>query len=351
MPTSCSHYFIECVRGAERAGVDGNVLLDSVGLTRAEVEDPAWRGDVELLARMVRTVWRETDDEFMGYVDPPARPGTFAMMTHGIVHSPSLEHAVRRGVRFYDLMVPGLAMSVATGDTDVVLTVRFAHPERDPAGYFLDFWLTIWTRLVGWLAGEPALLLRARFAFPRPDRRAEEFRHMFRCGHVFEAEATALHFDRTFMQRPVVRTSAELKLFLAMAPSGFMSLPGEENTWSRRIRASLLNEGGLPLQFPAFDAVAARFGQTPATLRRKLVREGSSWRAIVESIRRDIAIRKIVESRMPMQDVAALLGYSEARAFTRAFRNWTGTSPAAYREGARRGDPAETSHAPGATAV
>ena len=50
MPTSASHYFAGTIRGAQRAGIDGDLLLENVELTREQVFDPQWRGNVELLA-------------------------------------------------------------------------------------------------------------------------------------------------------------------------------------------------------------------------------------------------------------------------------------------------------------
>jgi AraC-like DNA-binding protein len=70
---------------------------------------------------------------------------------------------------------------------------------------------------------------------------------------------------------------------------------------------------------------------TEQTLRRKLKDESTSYRAIKETIRRDVAVEKLLGSSMAVDEVSSLLGYSESRAFTRAFLQWTGLSPAKYR--------------------
>ena len=95
---------METIRGAERAGVDPDQLLANVGLTREQVFDPNWRGDVVLLARLIQLVWFALDDEYMGFVSRPAKPGTLAMMTHCVIDSQSLADALRKGARFYDLV-------------------------------------------------------------------------------------------------------------------------------------------------------------------------------------------------------------------------------------------------------
>ncbi len=331
MPTSCSHYFKETIRGAQRAGVDTDLLLGNVGLTREQVFDPQWRGDVELLARLVQLLWYALDDEFMGFIGRGAKPGTFAMMTHCIIHSESLEKALRKGILFYDLFTSELVMGMDRQGDSLRFTVRFARPELDPTHYFLEFWLTIWYRLAGWLGGALPPLHKVTFAYPRPVERIEEFKHMFRCPYEFDAEETALYFDADFLSGPLVRDPRELKQFLSVAPLGFMMIPADETSLARRIRTLVLAGRELPLEFPSFEDIAEHLQMTEQTLRRKLKRESTSYRAIKETVRRDIAVQKLMESRLSVQEIGFILGYSEPRAFTRAFQQWTGASPVQYR--------------------
>jgi len=332
MPTSCAHYFQETIRGAERCGVDTDLLLANVGLVRSEVFDPTWRGDVELLARLVQLVWYALDDEFMGFLASPARPGTFAMMTHSILPEPSLERALRKGVLFYHLVTDAMEMTLHDDEETIRLSIRFARPELDPSHYFLEFWATIWYRLIGWLAGALPPLERATFSYPKPAAYADELRRIFRCEQVFDCDETALSFDRSFLQKPVARTRAELKQFLSVAPVGFMTIPEDEASAARRVRTLLLGTRTLPLTFPPLTEVAMQLNFSEQTLRRRLRDESTSYREIKESIRRDIAVQRLISTSMSIQKIGELVGYAETRAFTRAFKQWTGMSPALYRK-------------------
>lgn len=331
MPTSCSHYFYETVRGAERAGLDADRLLASVGLTRQQIADPLWRGDVSLLAQLVQLMWFSLNDEFMGFIRRPAKPGTFALMTHFILGEPTLEAALRKGVLFYELVADGLEMSLDVGLNDVVLSVRFTDADRDPAHYFIEFWLSIWSRLVGWLGGKVPILKCATFAYPRRSDYSEEFKHMFRCPCVFDAVSTSLVFDRSFLQNPIIRDRGELKHFLSTAPVGFMMTPDDETSFARRVRTILVARMTKEIEFLSFAQIAQQLAMTEQTLRRRLRTEATSFRALKEAIRRDIAIQKLIEKRMTVAEIGFLLGFSEPRAFTRAFHQWTGRSPVSFR--------------------
>lgn len=331
MATSCAHYFLETMRAAERSGMDSTALMEYVGLRREHIMDRNWRGRSELLAMMVRRVWTVTNDEFMGFMERPAKFGTFAMMCECIIGEPSLEAAFIKGIHFYNLFTDDISMRLDLGVENAVFHVVFRRPELDSEHYFIEFWLSIWYRLIGWLGGVTAPLLLVTFPYPRPDRYVEEFKYMFPCEHKFNASRATMVFDRRHLGSPIVRTKEELWPFLSVAPLGFMSTPRDVINYTRKVRSYVLKDRTFPLKFPELGEVARHFNMGVQTLRRKLKFESTSYRAIIENIRRDIAIEKLLNSAATVSTISDLLGYSETRAFTRAFREWTKMSPLEYR--------------------
>jgi AraC-like DNA-binding protein len=67
------------------------------------------------------------------------------------------------------------------------------------------------------------------------------------------------------------------------------------------------------------------------TLRRSLAAQGTTFRRLQEDIRYEIARQMLADSRISIAEIADLLDYGHASAFTRAFRRWTNSSPAAWR--------------------
>ncbi|WP_459573708.1 AraC family transcriptional regulator [Cupriavidus sp. 8B] len=332
MSTSCSHYFHETIRGAKRRGLDAAWLMAQVGLTGEQIDDPLWRGRSEDLARLVQLVWIGLNDEFVGLTERPCKTGIFALMCHCIITEDSLEQALTKSVLFYDLVTDQVTFSLDVKDREVELRLYLRRPELDPNHYLVEFLLSIWYRLIGWMGGIPAPLNFATFSYPKPETYFDEFKYMFPCDYEFDAAYTSLVFDRLHLKLPIVRTKQELKQFLSVAPLGFMTIPADVTSYARRVRTFLLKERRLPLEFPDFVDVAMQFNMTEPTLRRKLQQEATSYRAIIENIRRDLAVQKLLKGANSVSEIAELLGYSETRAFTRAFRDWTGLSPIRYRE-------------------
>jgi AraC-like DNA-binding protein len=63
------------------------------------------------------------------------------------------------------------------------------------------------------------------------------------------------------------------------------------------------------------------------TLHRRLAEERTSYRAIVDDVRAELACEYLSEADVPLSEVAARLGFSHVNAFRRAFRRWTSQRP------------------------
>lgn len=76
------------------------------------------------------------------------------------------------------------------------------------------------------------------------------------------------------------------------------------------------------------------------TLRRRLLKEGTSFREVGEHLRTQLAVKYLRETDLSVEDIAFALGFSDAANFRHAFRRWTEKSPNEFRNrsGARRTD-------------
>jgi AraC-like DNA-binding protein len=90
----------------------------------------------------------------------------------------------------------------------------------------------------------------------------------------------------------------------------------------------LLPQGGLRI-----DSVASALGLSRQTLYRRLKAEGTTFEALVERVRRRLALRFIRDEGLTVKEAAWRLGFAEPSAFSRAFKRWTGRSPAEMRRG------------------
>jgi AraC-like DNA-binding protein len=152
---------------------------------------------------------------------------------------------------------------------------------------------------------------------------------VFRAPLRFRAFRNACYFDSELLQLSLrsadrelnQRLVAQVKARLARAPSGL--------ELASRVRAMI--EQQLGRGDASFPRVAATLGLSPRTFSRRLDEHGLSFRELLKSVRYESAKRLLRRSEMRVGSVALLLGYSEKSSFNRAFREWSGCSPAEFR--------------------
>ncbi|GAB2533009.1 helix-turn-helix domain-containing protein [Nocardia heshunensis] len=83
---------------------------------------------------------------------------------------------------------------------------------------------------------------------------------------------------------------------------------------------------------PDLIRVARRLSASPRTLQRRLHAHGTTWRDELDSVRSEHAVTLLRETDLPVDSIAARLGYSDARALRRAFIRWKGVPPTTFRQ-------------------
>ncbi|WP_103377379.1 AraC family transcriptional regulator [Streptomyces noursei] len=328
------HHVRAALGGARRLGIDTAPLLQAAGIPPLLLADDGARITADQFTRLIRALHRATDDEFLGLGPVRSRRGTFAMMCQTCLDCPDLGSALDRATRFYGLFPGGPDLAVQAGPDDglAVFTVRSALHRHDEAAFLAACLLLIWHRLAGWLIGRRIPLHWVGFAHPAPAH-ADEYPDLFGCPVRFGAPHTAAGWDAHWLTAPVVRDRAALAALLRRAPADLLARRDYGTTVAEQVRRTLAQalRSPAPARLPQAGEVAARLAVSPATLRRRLRAEDTSYQRLKDAVRRDAALTALAAGREPIAAVAARIGFSEDPAFHRAFRRWTGTTPGAYR--------------------
>jgi AraC-like DNA-binding protein len=83
----------------------------------------------------------------------------------------------------------------------------------------------------------------------------------------------------------------------------------------------------LPHERFTIGCVAAQLDVSVRTLQRRLEDCGLSFKALVDDIRRSVAIQLVLAGEHAATEITFMLGYSDQAHFTRAFKRWTGMPP------------------------
>jgi AraC-like DNA-binding protein len=145
----------------------------------------------------------------------------------------------------------------------------------------------------------------------------------------FGCARTRVVLDAAMLDLPLV-TADPVSLRLATEQCAReLAAIGSAGRLVRDVRGQIWRGDGS-LRSPA--EVAKAMHVSPRTLRRKLETEGRSLSSLFDEERRDRAALLLREPGLSLSQVAERLGYRKVQSFERAFRRWTGTTPAAYRK-------------------
>ncbi len=166
-----------------------------------------------------------------------------------------------------------------------------------------------------------------RFTHAEPSYRAE-YDRIFGVPLFFDSHMNALQIDEAFLNMKLPRTNPYLsEIMSARAEELLKSLEMSKTTRGRveNLLVPILHTGEASM-----DVIAVKLGLSRQTLFRKLKAEGVTFEQVLDELRHKLALHYLNGKKVPVNQTAYLVGFSEPAAFSRAFKRWTGSSPRMY---------------------
>ncbi len=147
---------------------------------------------------------------------------------------------------------------------------------------------------------------------------------------TYQAGANRLAFAASEATFPFLKADAGL-LNLLLEHADLIDRVADLEQNSLAITVERLIMDGMAQGDASLAKVAEQLGISQRTLSRKLATEDTSFFAILEGVRKSLALRYLRQNEKSLSEISFLLGYSSLSSFNDAFRRWTGHSPGNYR--------------------
>jgi AraC-like DNA-binding protein len=263
---------------------------------------------------------------------PPMNQQEFEMLCYCVINCATLREAILRAAAFCQ-MLGGRAgeLQLTERDAMAIFTMKTFRGKQTTSVLLADLLgLTAYHRLFSWLIGEtiesPALaviydeLIGADTVFD-----------LFHYSIQFNAANNHFEFPTRYLHQPVVRSYAELLELLRFFPFDLFTTDLQfqrlDEALHTLIKSALLKHQPAP----TIAQLASLFNVSQATFRRRLEEEQTSITAIKEKCRYELANELLHNRQHTLDEIADKLGFSDAGAFRRAFKTWTGVTPSEYR--------------------
>jgi AraC-like DNA-binding protein len=336
-------------RVVEHWRVPSRELFAHPALSEVDLSDPFARLPIESMVLLIERARALTREPGLGwYVGVQARISMYGYLGFSMLSASTVREAIELLTQFNPLLgtVLTLRLEVARSDGKAAIVIE----ENTDLGSARDFILggvlvSIWHigfRLSGatptgmgeLMIPEPGYFQRiTRYGLPLDPGEPAGSRTPFGLGPPvrFGQSANRLVFDR-----------AKLDVPLLMSDEGASKLAREQCERALGTFASSLVERvrrvvSMTDRLPSVAQVAAELHVSSRTLKRRLAEQGHTFSALSAEARCDKARLLLRSTRLSIAEIADRFGYSSPTNFDRAFRSWTGTSPAAYRRRVRSG--------------
>jgi AraC-like DNA-binding protein len=311
-------------------GWDVGVLSQFPGLKGRDLHDPDTRVTERAAAAAWRLAEKLTGDDALGiHVAEVAPKGALDLLEYAFRSSPTLGAALEELARYKRILSShDDARLYRIGDLQIVAFSDFLEGQR------AEFSMAFLLRVAREATEDSLVPLHAWFAHQAPDS-LYEHHAFFRAPLGFGESSNQLAFDVVDMARPL-RSADPALLRIARHRLEKILVQSPVESVSSQVREQLLER--RPDNRATAAAIGRQMGISERTLHRRLHAEATSFRSILEAVRRELATALLRERRVGIAEVAFLLGYSEVTAFHRSFRRWTGQTPQAFRIAARLED-------------
>jgi AraC-like DNA-binding protein len=317
---------------ASTRGLDVGATVEAAGAERA-LQDIDARLPWPLCERIALEI--VTRIRIAGAIEAMASlsEGGVGVLHYVARHSATVGLGLRRVVQYY-----GLTSSVA--DCELVDRSSPARLELRQRPYVVapirglisGLWCVSNVATLRQMLGPGFSPLDVELEMPIPgpaDLRACE--QALRCPIHFGAERSAVVLDPAVLGERVRGADPLLEAAVMKYAAELLDRPDPEGADAIRSRLRRHLVGNMQSGHVALQLAARQLGMTVRTLQRRLRDEGTSFHAVLDDVRRDVALTQMRARRQSIDELAFILGFEKSSSFHRAFKRWTGQTPGEFR--------------------
>ncbi len=308
--------------------VDADALFTRCGLNPSLIHESRTRYPYHLLCKAyveasVITLNENIGLEFVKYHNPldlNALGVTF-------LSSGTLIEACQRLVRYEAVVNSNLMFSIIKSQDRIELISEVPDVPEDALRIIEDSRTAVLVDMCRMGLDTSLDPLEIAFTYPEPKSTGEHF-GLFRCPVKFSQPVSKISFNIADALRPFTASNRELAINSDQILESMVKDLTQSDIISQ-VKRAIIEE--LPSGTPSEETIAKRVFVSSRTLQRRLADESTNFRTLILEVRRELAEKYIVDKTMPLAEISYMLGFSDTSSFSRAFKQWTGHPPVAFR--------------------
>lgn len=279
---------------------------------------------------LLALIYRETGRDDLGLaIGSRLTVSSYGVLGHAMLSAATAGEAIRIGLDYYRLTSAFMTLRAETTSDGLVMTAHLDYPLPCLERFAPEEQMVGVTAVARDLLGPDFNPLAIDFAIPEPPY-AQRLRDWFRCPVNFRQPENRFVVDSRLLGVSLRTANALtakhlLNLCETLLQQDRAAGPGD---LLQRVNGAIRARVG---HWPSMVEVAEQLGMSERTLRRRLQELGTDYQREIDAVRHQLSLQLLVNPDVTVEQMAAVLGYSEAVSFRRAFQRWTGMTPQAWR--------------------
>lgn len=306
-------------------GLDANKLYELAQLTRDQLDESDRLVDVAVYERLL-----EFGSTALNYPDLGFRIGTWwdtgrwGLLGHIVHCCQSLGQALELQKRYQGLMGNVSRPEFIQGQKHCMIKWI---PHYQCSHHLNEEALTSWVAFAKKSLGKKLSPNKVCFTHELKGD-LQVYEDFFQCPVVFDSEFNGIEFSNDILEMPFIGHNPEL--LKVLTSYGDLIVRKKQKNAANEVITQFIVEN-LDTKVPTLDETAQFLGVSPRNLQRKFKAQNTSFKAIVDDVRKEYAYFYLLQTNYKISYVAQVLGFSEQCVFQRAFKRWTGITPGEYR--------------------
>jgi AraC-like DNA-binding protein len=311
---------------AETRGHDRDRFLAAHGLRWGDLSELHREVSALRVLSMIRTLEAERPGCSIALEAAPHIPTSFfGPLGYAIQHLPTPRHAVRLLVDNMHLWSSHAQLNAEDQGNAIRLTLQH-HPFVAAVRHPIEMAFVVATQMINRHDSASALEF---ISFPHaPLGPVGDYVAFFGIEPAFSADRAAFQISGAYLDTPSDAPDPAYARFLTDSLKTFPTFTPHADIQLQ----DAIAEGARRRDF-SVDGLADRLNLSVRTLNRHMADQSTSASEVLTLARQDVCSRLLRDRSLSLAEVACQLGYSDERAFSRAYTRWAGKTPAAHRRG------------------
>jgi len=308
--------------------------LRSCGLSLQQLDQADLKISLETFRHLILDALRRADEPALGLlVGERLLVNTHGLLGYAAINSETIRQLLALIEQFLPLRTNLVTISHEIQTDCVALRFEQGCPLLEAERPILEAVVLALKNILDFITMGSCQIQGVYFSFPEYDGTGLA-RALFKCDVHYEQAWTGFTFALELLDRRLKMANPASFRDAALICQREMEKRAAAETMSSQLKRLLLETRN---GFPALQVTARLFNMSARTLHRRLIEEGTSYKAVLEEVKHRLAFEYLKAGELSVQEIAYRLGYQDVANFRRAFKRWQGMPPAEYKAACREG--------------